>query len=55
MSSIRDKINSKLNISPPFIKPTSQILTSYDETNIKIKVVSGLSQLCSIKLDCTWL
>lgn len=58
MSSFRDKLNSKLNINlnptQSTVKPTQQNLELYDETYIKIKVIGGQTQLCSIKLDCTW-
>lgn len=53
MSSFRDKLNSKLNINTNN-KPSSQKLTSFDETFLKINVVGGQTQLCPIKLNCQW-
>ena len=48
MSSLRSKINTK------FKKQEEEYGTTFDESSIRINVVGGQTQLCPIKLNCSW-
>lgn len=50
MALFRDKLTGK-QTTP---KQVQQKITAYDETWIKINVVGGQTQLCPIKLNCSW-
>lgn len=50
MALFRDKLTGKQTTA----KQVQQKITAYDETWIKITVVGGQTQLCPIKLNCSW-
>ena len=50
--SIRDKINSK--IKSKLDQKEASTMDSFDETNLKIELKSGKSQLYKIHLSCDW-
>lgn len=50
MALFRDKLTGKQTTT----KPVQQKITEYDDTWIKINVVGGQTQLCPIKLNCSW-
>ena len=50
MALFRDKLTGKQATT----KQVQQKVTQYDETWIKINAVGGQTQLCPIKLNCSW-
>lgn len=52
MSIFGSKFNTKTNSTST--KQVQQKITNFDETWLKISVIGGQTQLCPIKLSCTW-